>query len=1388
MASHGGNSNQFDMQKLFKPPNPSLNANPNPNSNASFLPPSSYAAGVPHLPYPTVQPPGAFSYATPTPPFHHHPFIHYPQENLYRPGVSYPVQPSIPPNPNPGLNNSGQNPGARLMALLGNSPPAQLEFAASMPPASAPSELPATLYAVPSAPPAVMAVAQAQPARLASTKMPRGRYLGGGERAVHDVDSRLPGETQLPQLEVTPITKYTSDPGLVLGRQIAVNKTYICYGLKLGAIRVLNINTALRSLLRGHSQRVTDMAFFGDEVHLLASASVDGKIFVWKVDEGPDHEDKPQISGKLVLAIQLIGDREYLPRICWHSHKQDILVVGIGNNVLRIDIPKVGRGTEFSADDPLKCPLEQLVDGVQLVGRHDGEVSDLSILQSMTTRLASASNDGTVKIWDDRKSLPLVTLRPHEGQPVHSVSFMTPPQCPDHIVLLTSGPLNRELKLWTSSAEEGWLLPSDSESWRCNQTLELKCSSEHQVEEAFFNQVVVMPQEGLILLANAKKNAIYAVHIDYGPHPAATCMDYIADFNVTMPILSLTGTSDIYPDGEHVVQVYCVQTQAIQQYALNLVQCLPPVDNLLLAKDPCISHVYDGISSTGFSASEISRGTSDIPFAAASPIRSVGVSNSENMVVCPPNLLSSDANNIPELASSNVDIHPSAPPLPSVGSDNLHPTSSPDPLDLDLSQRFTGSKVALKGLEHGKSLGERDVYQEVSDYQAEQGEHDGAVNLPNRPLTNDNFGGDNMKTGPSDTSMIQNSPLMFKLGGTHLVTPLEILSGVKSSSETAANQRIDEVKLLDLIGNNDLKHAEVIKVVDESVLDKSEEFSSQKEANNAYNESKDQPSSSSVSNIMNDKPKEGDAFNAGLYNGIEVQVGDYGSAAGAVEQSSGNIEETVLKNTTDLSQRETGFFDIPASKAAKGKKQKAKQAQVSGSSSPSSSPFNSIDSSNEHRSGMFAPPTEASYSQIMSIQDALNQILSMQKEINKQISTAVGGPIAKEGKRVETALGRSMEKNVKANVDALWARFLEENAKREKAERDNLQHITSLISNFINKDLPAVFERMLKKEIPSIGTSITRSITPILEKTISSTIVDSLQRGLGDKAVNQLEKSVSSKLDTTVTKQIQVQFQTAGKQALQDALRSSLESSLIPAFEQSCKSMFEQVDAAFHKGMSEHNSAALQQFESTHTPLALTLRDAINSASSVTQNLTSELADGQRKLLALASGNAKSLNPMVVQQSNSPMVNLPEMQVEAPLDPTKELSRLISEFKYDEAFTVALQRSDVSIVSWLCSQVDLHRICSMMPLPLNQGVLLALLQQLACDISNDTARKLGWMTDVAAAINPSDPIITLHVRPIFEQVYNILAHQRSLASMTPTEASSIRLIMHVLNSVLMSCK
>lgn len=72
-------------------------------------------------------------------------------------------------------------------------------------------------------------------------------------------------------------------------------------------------------------------------------------------------------------------------------------MVGIGKHVLKIDTTKFGKAGVFSADEPLRCPVDRLVDGVQLVGTHDGEVTDLSMCQWMTTRLVSASVDGTVR-------------------------------------------------------------------------------------------------------------------------------------------------------------------------------------------------------------------------------------------------------------------------------------------------------------------------------------------------------------------------------------------------------------------------------------------------------------------------------------------------------------------------------------------------------------------------------------------------------------------------------------------------------------------------------------------------------------------------------------------------------------------------------------------------------------------------------------------------------------------------------------------------------------------------------------------------------------------------------------------------------------------------------
>ncbi|KAK1440178.1 hypothetical protein QVD17_06003 [Tagetes erecta] len=1300
-------SSQFDVQRLFNPissspspsPPPTITPLQNPNNNHYILPSSTSS-------YP---PPGPFPYQpNPNPIFHHQfhlpppPFTnqHSDNNNLqHQRSLPYPSIPLQPPTPNPNNTNTNPNHGARLMALLSAPQPSTTDIPSQ---SSAP---------VPSLPPhnANLNHTSSGPLRMLSSKVPKGRHLID-DHVVYDVDVRLPGEVQ-PQLEVTPITKYGSDPNLVLGRQIAVNKTYICYGLKPGTIRVLNINTALRSLLKGLVQRVTDMSFFAEDVHLLASASMDGRVYVWKILEVPDEEDKPQITGKIVIAVQILGGGEPVhPRVCWHCHKQEVLVVGVGNRILRFDTTKVGRGKTYSADEPLQCPVDKLIDGIHFVGKHDGEITDLSMCQWMTTRLVSASVDGTIKIWEDRKSSPIAVLRPHDGLPVSSVTFLTAPHRPDHIILITGGPLNREVKIWASESEEGWLLPSDADSWHCTQTLELTSSAESRIEDVFFNQVVALPQSGLLLLANAKRNAIYAVHLDYGPNPETTRLDYIAEFTVTMPILSFTGTSDLLPNGYNIVQVYCVQTQAIQQYALDLSQCLPPP----------VYDVYEKSSST--------------------------VSRESTVIGLEP-------------SGGKLDETDQASPGP-------NPIHSPDGVPALIPNELKDASTDVSCIESPSAQASPKLSGKVSEFRSPSGRfepHQQLNGYDDRKIVGD-IQLETVRSNMSNVSLLDDDDdraVKFK-HPTHLVTPAELMA--TSSAEV---NHIDDMR--DVLVNSDVQNAEVeVKVVGEMGMNQNADIALKAELNGSAYEDKEKSRtfSSQASGLGLDMARDNE------YKQLD-QIAD--------------VQDEVDDVTTDLADSVemvvTGIVHS-ASPSSREKKKKKKNAQVSGQSS--SSILKSTNSCDELGVSSSIPSAEVILSQIQSMKETLNQVLINQKEIQKQIPGVAAAPVIKEGKRIEAAIGKSLEKLNKANSDAYWARFQEEFAKQEKSNKDHHQLISNSASNG-HKEFLAASEKMLKKEMAAVVPVVGRSVIPIIEKAVSTAVSEAFQRGIGDKAVNQLDKAVNSKLEATVSRQIQVQFQTSGKQALQEALRSSMEASVVPAFETSCKSMFDQVDAAFHKGMIEHTTAIQQQVESMHSPLAFALRDTVNSASTLTQTLSGEFADGQRKLMALAAVGANSIstNSLISQLSNGPSGVFHE-QIEVPVDPTKELSRLAYEHKFEEAFTAALQRSDVRIVSWLCSQVDLQGILASNPVPLSQGVLLSLLQQLACDIGNDTSKKLGWMMDVVVAIKPTDGIIAMHVRPIFEQVYSILNHQMSVPTTSVAELSSIRVVMRLINSTLRS--
>lgn len=102
-------------------------------------------------------------------------------------------------------------------------------------------------------------------------------------------------------------------------------------------------------------------------------------------------------------------------------------------------------------------------------------------------------------------------------------------------------------------------------------------------------------------------------------------------------------------------------------------------------------------------------------------------------------------------------------------------------------------------------------------------------------------------------------------------------------------------------------------------------------------------------------------------------------------------------------------------------------------------------------------------------------------------------------------------------------------------------------------------------------------------------------------------------------------------------------------------------------------------------------------------------------------------------------------------------------------------------------QLDPVSLLSADPLPVSQGVLLSLVQQLSSDLSKDTAHKLAWIKEATLVLNLKDPVVGPHMHSFLEQAYQN-CHRQMGISKDPSEQAVLRLIIHVINSLLSSCK
>lgn len=320
------------------------------------------------------------------------------------------------------------------------------------------------------------------------------------------------------------------------------------------------------------------------------------------------------------------------------------------------------------------------------------------------------------------------------------------------------------------------------------------------------------------------------------------------------------------------------------------------------------------------------------------------------------------------------------------------------------------------------------------------------------------------------------------------------------------------------------------------------------------------------------------------------------------------------------------------------------------------------------------------------------------------------------------------EATIKALISEALAsqatRIAEERKAIIQEERAGMERLLAAVSNTLNRDLPARLGDIIREEVKGISSVLTTTLLPAMQEILTTTIAKEAPKNAAED-----KKAV----------------QTIMTKTIQDSFRHSFMKQIVPAFESATQNMFMQIDKALQKGLQDH-------LEASRSSLSDAVKTVIGSQEGMMMRSSSVDSTVQRSPLA---------GPTAVKA---------------------ELTTLLGQGRFEDAFSKALSLQDVTIVSWLCTKVSQGTaIISSSPPALSQMVLLSLVQQLAADLGRgEHTYKLQWIREAALALNPRDSLLAPHIKPVLDQVYDALA--TSLGSMKEADKQSCKLAMHVVRS------
>ncbi|XP_076848019.1 enhancer of mRNA-decapping protein 4 isoform X3 [Brachyhypopomus gauderio] len=406
------------------------------------------------------------------------------------------------------------------------------------------------------------------------------------------IDSKARGSNKV---KIQPVAKYDWEHKYYYGNLIAVSNAYLAYAIR-GAnnhamIRVLRLGSTERTLLKGFTGAVTDLAFAHLDSTLLGCVDEAGNMFIWQLtshnskiqDEVIVHirrpEDTPLNSNRRLIWCPFIPeDNDDTPEdVCQtlallHEDRAEVWDL----DILR------------SSNHTWPMDATELKEGFITIRGHTARISE-GALSPDGTVLATASHDGFVKFWQiyiEGQDQPrcLHEWQPHSGRPLSCLLFCDnhkkqDPDVPFWRFLITGADQNQELKMWCTV------------SWTCLQTIRFSPDPLNSSVLPSLKASLDLSAECLIL-TDVQRKVLYVMELFQDQDKGRASFTAVSEFLLTHPVLSfgvqdvsharLCHTEVLPPDeesesmtaeGSHgplesksgiQIKLYCVHTKSLQ--------------------------------------------------------------------------------------------------------------------------------------------------------------------------------------------------------------------------------------------------------------------------------------------------------------------------------------------------------------------------------------------------------------------------------------------------------------------------------------------------------------------------------------------------------------------------------------------------------------------------------------------------------------------------------------------------------------------------------------------------------------------------------------------------------------------------------------------------------